>query len=137
MGDVYWLAELRAEVKRRLKARHTTQKALAEYLGITEKHLCQMLAGRIDGGHEVLERLALAMGLKIAVVSNGPVLVPVTESKRGRNLKKLVSDADEEVQLTHGRVAAGRGAIASRNQPGRCPGVQAVGGGKAGDATGN
>jgi transcriptional regulator with XRE-family HTH domain len=63
-----WLAALRAEVVLRLRAQHSTQAALADRVGITPKHMSQVLTGKSTPRPEVLDRIAAAVGLRIAVV---------------------------------------------------------------------
>jgi transcriptional regulator with XRE-family HTH domain len=67
-GAPPWLRQLRAEVLLRVKAQHSTQAALAARVGISRKHLSQVLSGRVKGSPELLDRIARAVGLRIAVV---------------------------------------------------------------------
>jgi transcriptional regulator with XRE-family HTH domain len=66
--DAPWIRQLRAEFRGRLEARHVTQASLAEHLGITSKHVNQVLSGKVTGSPGLLARMAEAMGLQIAVV---------------------------------------------------------------------
>jgi transcriptional regulator with XRE-family HTH domain len=66
-----WAAELRAEVSRRLRAQKATQIGLADYLGITPKHVNQLLRGHVTGTAEMLDALAGAVGLRITVEESG------------------------------------------------------------------
>lgn len=80
-----WLLELRREVKARLRGQGATQASLARYLGITEKHLSQLLTGRTDGSPEMLDRLAAAVGLRIVIAdAPGPGAVLPGRRKRVR-----------------------------------------------------
>jgi transcriptional regulator with XRE-family HTH domain len=78
-----WLLELRREVKARLREQGATQASLARYLGITEKHLSQLLTGKTDGSPEMLDRLAAAAGLRI-VITDAPEPGPVLPGRRKR-----------------------------------------------------
>lgn len=49
-GDAQWVSVLRTEVKTRLRQQRATQAGLASHLGITEKHVSQLLSGK---GHRV------------------------------------------------------------------------------------
>jgi transcriptional regulator with XRE-family HTH domain len=66
--DAPWLRHLRAEVRVRLRARRATQASLAAYLGITPKHLSQILTGNVNGSPKLLAGIAEAVGLQIAIV---------------------------------------------------------------------
>jgi transcriptional regulator with XRE-family HTH domain len=61
-GDGY-LASLKTEIRAELRADGCTQKDLAWYLGISEKHVSQMLTGKVDGRFDLIERMAAAVGL--------------------------------------------------------------------------
>ena len=65
--DPPWLRELRNKVKARLRAQGATQAGLAWHLGITEKHVSQLLTGKVDGTPEMLDRLARSVGLRITL----------------------------------------------------------------------
>jgi transcriptional regulator with XRE-family HTH domain len=67
-ADVPWLRHLRAEVRARLEARHATQASLAAHLGISPKHVNQILSGKVIGSPDLLARMAEAMGMQIAIV---------------------------------------------------------------------
>jgi len=67
-ADTPWLRRLRAEVRARLEARHVTQASLAKHLGITPKHINQVLSGKVTGSPDLLARMAEAMGMQITVV---------------------------------------------------------------------
>lgn len=67
-ADAPWLRHLRAEVRARLEARRVTQASLAEHLGITPKHVNQVLSGKVTGSPDLLARMAEAMGMQIAIV---------------------------------------------------------------------
>lgn len=53
-----------------------SQADLARYLGVSEKHVCQVLLGRCTGTFQLLERMAHACGLEIRAV-------PTTNSHSG------------------------------------------------------
>jgi transcriptional regulator with XRE-family HTH domain len=80
--DAPWLRHLRAEVRARLKARHVTQASLAAHLGISSKHLNQILIGKVTGSPDLLARLAEAMGMQIAIVITDREPAPLAEDKR-------------------------------------------------------
>jgi transcriptional regulator with XRE-family HTH domain len=65
--DPPWLRDLRSKVKARLRAQGATQAGLAWHLGITEKHVSQLLTGKVDGTPEMLDRLARSVGLRITL----------------------------------------------------------------------
>jgi transcriptional regulator with XRE-family HTH domain len=66
-----WLRHLKAEACARLEARHVTQASLAEHLGITAKHVSQVLSGKVTGSPGLLARMAEAMGMQIVIVITG------------------------------------------------------------------
>jgi transcriptional regulator with XRE-family HTH domain len=61
------LARIKARIKDELRADGCTQKDLARYLGITEKHVSQVLKGRCAGSPQVIEDMAHAVGLSVTV----------------------------------------------------------------------
>lgn len=69
--DPPWLLDLRRKVKARLRQQGATQAGLAWHLGITEKHVCQLLSGKVTGTPEMLDRLAGAVGLQITLADSG------------------------------------------------------------------
>lgn len=69
-GDGY-LADLKRAIRRELKADGCTQADLAWYLGITPKHVSQMLTGSVDGRFELVERMAAAVGLEPSIEAGG------------------------------------------------------------------
>lgn len=81
-ADTPWLRHLRAEVRARLQARHATQASLAAHLGISAKHLNQVLIGKVIGSPDLLARMAEAVGLEITVVDTGREPVPLAEDQR-------------------------------------------------------
>ena len=81
-ADAPWLRHLRAEVRARLKARHVTQASLAAYLGITPKHVNQVLRGHVTGSPDLLARMAEAVGLQIAIIVTGREPVPLATDQR-------------------------------------------------------
>jgi transcriptional regulator with XRE-family HTH domain len=80
--DAPWLCHLRAEVRARLEARHVTQASLAEHLGITPKHMNQVLGGKVIGSPALLARMAEAMGMEIAIVITGREPAELAADKR-------------------------------------------------------
>jgi len=81
-ADAPWLRHLRSEVRARLQARHATQASLAAHLGITPKHLNQILGGHVNGSPALLARIAEAMGMQIAIVVTDREPVPLAEDQR-------------------------------------------------------
>jgi transcriptional regulator with XRE-family HTH domain len=61
------LAAIKAAIRRELKADGCTQKDLARYLGISEKHMSQVLTGAVTGHLPLIERMAHAVGLTLEV----------------------------------------------------------------------
>jgi transcriptional regulator with XRE-family HTH domain len=59
-----YLADLKKAIRAELKADGCTQVDLARYLGLSPKHVSQMLTGTVDGRFELLERMARAVGLE-------------------------------------------------------------------------
>ena len=59
---------IKAAIRAELKADGATQKDLARYLGITEKHVSQMLTGKVVGHLPLIERMAEAVGLTVTAV---------------------------------------------------------------------
>ena len=65
--DPPWLIDLRRKVKARLRQQGATQVGLAWHLGITPKHVNQLLQGTVTGTPEMLDRLARAVGIEITL----------------------------------------------------------------------
>jgi transcriptional regulator with XRE-family HTH domain len=88
-GSPPWLARLRAEVLRHIRAQGSTQAALAAHLGITPKHMSQVLTGKVNGSPQMIDRIAEAVGLRIALVAGEgePVALP-PGAWRGRPPRK-------------------------------------------------
>jgi transcriptional regulator with XRE-family HTH domain len=98
-AEAPWLCQLKAEVRTRLKARHVTQASLAEYLGITSKHMNQVLGGKVTGSPDLLARMAEAMGLQIAIVVTDREPAPLAEDRRlwlNGNMKPRVKTAEPD-----------------------------------------
>lgn len=55
---------LKHRIRYELKLLGCTQKDLADYLGISEKHISQIMTGRIQGSNELLDRMAEALGIE-------------------------------------------------------------------------
>lgn len=81
-----WLCQLRSEVLRRVRAQ---QAALAAHLGITPKHMSQVLTGTVNGNPELLTRIAEAVGVRIAIVIGESEPVPLPPSRRRGRPPKL------------------------------------------------
>ena len=64
MSDI---AGVKARIKAELRADGCTQKDLAWYLGLSEKHVSQMLTGRVTGTLQLLDDMARAVGLTLDV----------------------------------------------------------------------
>ena len=81
-----WLRDLRNKVRARLRAQGSTQAGLAWHLGLSEKHVSQLLTGKVVGSPEMLDRIAASVGLRIAVVdAEGPApVLPRRRPNRGR-----------------------------------------------------
>lgn len=62
------LADMKAAIRAELKADGCTQKDLARYMGLSEKHVSQVLTGKVKGDPEMLMALAAAVGLSLEVV---------------------------------------------------------------------
>lgn len=95
-----WLLDLRRKVKARLRAQGATQAGLAWHLGITEKHVCQLLSGKVTGTPEMLDRLAGAVGLQITLADAGtaPVL-PGRRALRRRQPREVIRADERTVVL--------------------------------------
>ena len=78
-----WLRDLRAQVRARLRAQHSTQAALAGYLGMSPKHLSQFLNGSVTGTPGLHGRVAEAVGLAIVIADTGREPVPLARDQRG------------------------------------------------------
>lgn len=63
------LAAMKARIRAELRADGCTQKDLARYLGLSEKHVSQVLTGKVAGDLRMLARMAEAVGLSLEVVS--------------------------------------------------------------------
>jgi transcriptional regulator with XRE-family HTH domain len=83
-GSPPWLRHLRSEVRTRIRARNATQASLAAALGITPKHLSQVLTGTVVGSPQLLDRIAGAVGLRIVIMATGRDPVPLAPDRRGR-----------------------------------------------------
>jgi transcriptional regulator with XRE-family HTH domain len=84
--DPPWLRDLRNKVRTRLRAQGATQAGLAWHLGITPKHMSQLLTGKVDGTPEMLDRLARSVGLRImlADADSAPSLPSRRTPRRGK-----------------------------------------------------
>lgn len=81
-----WLRDLRNKVRARLRAQGSTQAGLAWHLGLSEKHVSQLLTGKVVGSPEMLDRIAAAAGLRIVVTdAEGPApVLPRRRPNKGR-----------------------------------------------------
>lgn len=61
-----WLVDFRAAVRARLKEDGLKQADLARKLGVSQKHVSQVLSGNVAGSPAFLERVAGAVGLRIS-----------------------------------------------------------------------
>lgn len=71
--EALWVRQLRTEVRVRLRARGVPQRSLAAHLGISEKRMSGLLNGAAAGSPELLERMARAVGLRIAVTDSAVI----------------------------------------------------------------
>ena len=62
------LADIKLAIRAELEADGCTQKDLAGFLGLSEKHVSQMLTGKVKGDPETLMRMAAAVGLSLEVI---------------------------------------------------------------------
>lgn len=60
-------APVKAAIRDELAASGLSQKDLAEYTGLTEKHVSQVLTGKVVGSFDVLVRMAEAVGLAVTL----------------------------------------------------------------------
>jgi transcriptional regulator with XRE-family HTH domain len=58
-------AAIKTRIRAELRADGCTQKDLAWYLGLSEKHVSQVLTGRVTGSFDVIEAMASAVGLSL------------------------------------------------------------------------
>lgn len=77
------LTAFRTAVVTRLREHHASQAALAGHVGITAKHMSQILRGKASPGPELLDKIAAAMGLQVTIAVIGDP-VPLAKDKRGR-----------------------------------------------------
>ena len=74
--ETSWVRDLRTKVRMRLRDQGVPQAVLASHLGITQKHMSDVLNGKADGSPNLLASVAASVGLRIAVVDSdeGPLL---------------------------------------------------------------
>jgi transcriptional regulator with XRE-family HTH domain len=60
-------ASVKTAIRAELAASGLSQKDLAQRLGLTEKHISQVLTGKAVGSFDVLVRMAEAVGLTVSV----------------------------------------------------------------------
>lgn len=58
---------IKAAIRAELKADGCSQKDLARYLDISEKHVSQVLAGKAEGSPGLIRAMASAVGLTVRV----------------------------------------------------------------------
>lgn len=85
--DPPWLADLRNKVRARLRKQGATQAGLAWHLGITPKHMCQLLTGKVQGTPEMLDRMATAVGLRIELADTEEPAPPLPRRRPSRRRK--------------------------------------------------
>jgi transcriptional regulator with XRE-family HTH domain len=61
------LADIKAAIRAELKADGMTQADLAAYMGVSPKHVSQVLTGKVTGSMAFVERMASAVGLSLEV----------------------------------------------------------------------
>jgi transcriptional regulator with XRE-family HTH domain len=61
------LKRIKAAIRAQLKADGCTQKDLAWYLDISEKHVSQVLTGKAEGSPGLIKAMASAVGLTVTV----------------------------------------------------------------------
>jgi transcriptional regulator with XRE-family HTH domain len=66
-----YLADLKRAIRAELKADGCTQVDLARYLGLSTKHVSQVLTGNVAGRFEVVARMAAAVGLEPQFTRDG------------------------------------------------------------------
>jgi transcriptional regulator with XRE-family HTH domain len=59
------MAALRAAIRAELVADGATQADLADYLGVSAKHVSNVLTGAVEGSVRLLEDMAAAVGLTL------------------------------------------------------------------------
>lgn len=67
LTDAGGLGRIKVAIRAELKADGCTQKDLARYLGISEKHVSQVLTGKVIGHLPTIEAMASAVGLSLSV----------------------------------------------------------------------
>lgn len=67
VSDTGPLADLKAAIRAELRADGATQADLARHMGLSEKHVSQVLSGKATGSMRMLEEMAAAVGLSVAV----------------------------------------------------------------------
>ena len=59
------LGDLKTAIRAELEASGATQSDLAAYTGLSEKHVSQVLTGKVTGSWPALEKMAAAVGLRL------------------------------------------------------------------------
>jgi transcriptional regulator with XRE-family HTH domain len=60
-------ASVKAAIRDELAASGLSQRDLARYMGLSEKHVSQVLTGKAVGSLDVLARMAEAVGLVVTI----------------------------------------------------------------------
>ena len=96
--DPLWVRDLRNKVRARLRQQGATQAGLAWHLGITPKHMTQLLTGAVTGTPEMLDALARSVGLKIILAEGdtAPTL-PRRRTSRRRKLREADPTFEEAI----------------------------------------
>lgn len=66
-----YLADLKRAIRAELEADGCTQVDLARYLGLSTKHVSQVLTGKAGGRFETVARMAVAVGLEPQFTRDG------------------------------------------------------------------
>jgi transcriptional regulator with XRE-family HTH domain len=65
------IGNLKSAIKAALEADGCTQTDLADYLGLSQKHVSQVLTGKATGDLRMLVRMAAAVGLDLVASPSG------------------------------------------------------------------
>jgi len=76
-GAPGWLTDLRGQVRRRLRELGATQEDLAWGIGVTPKHVSEVLAGKATGSPQLLARMTGRVGLAITITDSGTPAEPL------------------------------------------------------------
>ena len=81
-------ADLKAAIRAELEADGCSQKDLAGYLGLSEKHVSQVLTGQVIGTLWMLEKMAAAVGLSVNFQPQREVRVVIEDEGAGSRLAR-------------------------------------------------